>query len=113
MITLTERQRQLLTILSNGGDLIVDGLEVWCEDERTSYTTFDFFVKHILISSDDGNPDGAYWHINEAGRKLLAGERAIYCLADGRYAEDWREALEAAPSAGGDAGGESERNEHR
>lgn len=87
MIILTARQREILELMRSGEDLVLSGLRCWCGDEQTSSRLFNFLLRNVLISRDSWQE--SYYHINEAGERLLNGHRDIYCMADGSYVKDW------------------------
>jgi len=89
MITLTKRQREILTRMRDEEeDIAADGRSVYCGLEKISPATLHFFIEHVLISKTD-YPGSIYWHINESGKLLLDGRQDIYCMADGTYTDDW------------------------
>lgn len=88
MTRLTNRQREILNLMRDGEELAAYGLEIWCGDIKTSRQLFNFLLRHVLISQDSEQEH--YYHINEAGLRLLDGHQDIYRVANGRYVEDWR-----------------------
>lgn len=102
-IVLTKRQRKVLQMMAAGEELVQDRSgkgwpQYWIGIRKTNYKLWWFLVENVLISThDDFNSKTVYWHINEAGERLLKGEKKIYSIgiADGslRWVEDWREGL--------------------
>ena len=98
---LTKRQREILEALNSeqneqasglSNELVENGGQVWCGIQQTSYRLLNALLRHVLISRQDSNSDDYHiFMINESGKRLLAGETAIYHGGDGQAYESLAE----------------------
>ena len=110
-IFLTLTQRQVLQMMADGEELVQSrdhkGFpEYWVDLKQVHHRTWWALVENSLIStSDDFDARTVYWHINESGEKLLAGEVKIYRIDDGHgnlvMSETWHPLHKKAHSSRG------------
>ena len=91
MLQLSKRAREVLTILRDTEDELLYSSGQWWIDNaniRIGRTIPKFFLENVLISAT-GDKIGKtqYYHINESGKRLLAGEEKIYRGSSGTYYE--------------------------
>ena len=91
MLKLSKRAREILVILRDTEDeLFYSGGQWWVDNAniRIGRTIPKFFLENILISAS-GDKIGRiqYYHINECGKRLLAGEEKLYRGSSGKYYE--------------------------
>jgi hypothetical protein len=90
MLKLTRQQREILTLLKRGDELVHNSGQWWVDEAniRTSGKLVNFFLRNILISATSSNAGKSeYYHISEAGQRLLDGKTKIYRSANGKYYE--------------------------
>lgn len=99
-ILLSKRQREVLELMAQGEELVQDRSgkgwpQFWIGLQRTNGRMWRYLVEAVLISTrDDFNAKTVYWHINDSGLRLLAGETKIYRVYRGSkavYVENWRD----------------------
>ena len=91
MLKLSKRAREILVILRDTEDeLLYSGGQWWVDNAniRIGRTIPKFFLENVLIScTGDKVGTTQYYHINECGKRLLAGEEKIYRGGSGEYYE--------------------------
>jgi hypothetical protein len=91
MLKLSKRAREVLTILQDTEDeLLYSGGQWWIDNAniRLGRTIPKFFLENVLISvTGDKIGKIQYYYINDAGRRLLAGEEKLYRAGSGIYYE--------------------------
>lgn len=68
---LTKRQAQILTLMKDGEEMFVSGVNVWVGEVRTNYKLFLSLLKLCAIRKDCETANAEYWEINETGLRLL------------------------------------------
>lgn len=88
-VKLTVRQQEVLHIMATTEDIedaeiACEGIECWIGNKRISYKTVKALLGYILISGwEFGSEVGIqYLHINESGKRYLAGEQMLYRVND-------------------------------
>ncbi|MFA5365783.1 MAG: hypothetical protein WC325_11440 [Candidatus Bathyarchaeia archaeon] len=54
---------------------------------RTGWRAVEPLLAHVLISQSGSAGKSKYFHINDAGKRLLEGEKKIYRSGSGEYYE--------------------------
>ncbi len=93
MIKLTKRQKEILTLLrDNDDEIVINSGQCWVDQAniRTNKKLVNELLRYVLISANGCNAGKSeYYHINESGLRLLAGETKIYRGANGKYYESF------------------------
>jgi len=87
-VKLTPRQQEILHLMSGAEDtynseIVCEGIHCWLGTIRVSFKTVKTLLQYVLISGwKFGANTVQYLHINESGKRYLAGERLLYQVND-------------------------------
>jgi hypothetical protein len=69
--SLTKREKQMLSLMKDGEEMFVSGMNVWVGEVRTNYKLFLSLLRLCAIRKDCETTNAEYWEINETGLSLL------------------------------------------